>query len=116
MTGLSALHLFGNFKWTGPADPAIRCATLLRHAPQDVRRALRMAAGVVGDDYVQVTQSDPSVLVNVASFAGLVGSSPMLALVPLVFFGVREEMQTAAIPMEYALEPIPDETPADQDD
>ncbi|MCP3915624.1 MAG: hypothetical protein GY711_08725 [bacterium] len=73
-------------------------------------------ARVVGDDYVQVTQSDPSVLVNVASFAGLVGSSPMLALVPLVFFGVREEMQTAAIPMEYALEPIPDETPADQDD
>lgn len=33
------LHLFANFKWTGPADPAIRCAASLRHAGADVRFA-----------------------------------------------------------------------------
>jgi glycosyltransferase involved in cell wall biosynthesis len=36
MTGVRALHLFGNFKWTGPADPAIRCARGLRRLGADV--------------------------------------------------------------------------------
>lgn len=36
MTTLRALHLFGNFKWTGPADPAIRCARGLRRLGVDV--------------------------------------------------------------------------------
>lgn len=36
---LRALHLFTNFKWTGPADPAIRCAARLRDAGVDVRFA-----------------------------------------------------------------------------
>ncbi|MCC6670752.1 MAG: glycosyltransferase family 4 protein [Planctomycetes bacterium] len=30
------LHLFANFKWTGPADPAIRCAAALRRLGADV--------------------------------------------------------------------------------
>ncbi|MCA8941385.1 MAG: glycosyltransferase, partial [Planctomycetes bacterium] len=30
------LHLFANFKWTGPADPAIRCASWLRRIGCDV--------------------------------------------------------------------------------
>ncbi len=33
---LRILHLFSNFKWTGPADPAIRCAANLRRAGADV--------------------------------------------------------------------------------
>lgn len=33
---LRVLHLFSNFKWTGPADPAIRCALNLRRAGADV--------------------------------------------------------------------------------
>ena len=36
MTGPRALHLYGNFKWTGPADPAIRCARGLRRLGVDV--------------------------------------------------------------------------------
>ena len=34
---LSILHLFANFKWTGPADPAIRTAAHLRRLGVDVR-------------------------------------------------------------------------------
>ena len=30
------LHLFANFKWTGPADPALRCAVELRALGEDV--------------------------------------------------------------------------------
>ncbi len=30
------LHLFANYKWTGPADPAIRCAVHLRRLDLDV--------------------------------------------------------------------------------
>ncbi len=33
---LRILHLFANFKWTGPADPAIRTAAHLRRAGADV--------------------------------------------------------------------------------
>ena len=33
---LRVLHLFSNYKWTGPADPAIRCAYNLREAGADV--------------------------------------------------------------------------------
>ncbi len=33
------LHLFANFKWTGPADPAIRGAVALRRAGLDLRFA-----------------------------------------------------------------------------
>ena len=33
---LRILHLFANFKWTGPADPAIRCAHHLRELGADV--------------------------------------------------------------------------------
>ncbi len=33
------LHLFANHKWTGPADPAIRCAARLRELGVDVRFA-----------------------------------------------------------------------------
>lgn len=36
MKTLRILHLFANFKWTGPADPAIRCAHHLRRAGADV--------------------------------------------------------------------------------
>ncbi len=34
------LHLFANYKWTGPADPAIRCARHLREAGADVTFAI----------------------------------------------------------------------------
>jgi glycosyltransferase involved in cell wall biosynthesis len=33
---LRCLHLFANYKWTGPADPAIRCAARLRSLGADV--------------------------------------------------------------------------------
>ncbi len=33
---LRVLHLFSNYKWTGPADPAIRCAVRLRALGADV--------------------------------------------------------------------------------
>lgn len=33
------LHLFANYKWTGPADPAIRCAARLRELGVDLRFA-----------------------------------------------------------------------------
>ncbi|HLQ38597.1 MAG TPA: glycosyltransferase, partial [Planctomycetota bacterium] len=33
------LHLFANYKWTGPADPAIRMAARLRALGTDVRFA-----------------------------------------------------------------------------
>lgn len=33
---LRVLHLFANYKWTGPADPAIRCAARLRQRGVDV--------------------------------------------------------------------------------
>ncbi|MHC5063640.1 MAG: glycosyltransferase family 4 protein [Planctomycetota bacterium] len=35
--GMQILHLFANYKWTGPADPAIRCAQNLRLLGEDVR-------------------------------------------------------------------------------
>lgn len=37
MTGRRVLHLFANYKWTGPADPAIRSAARLRGLGLDVR-------------------------------------------------------------------------------
>ena len=36
------LHLFANYKWTGPADPAIRLAAEQRRAGADVSFALPM--------------------------------------------------------------------------
>jgi glycosyltransferase involved in cell wall biosynthesis len=33
---LRVLHLYASYKWTGPADPAIRCAAALREAGVDV--------------------------------------------------------------------------------
>lgn len=36
MTALRVLHLFANYKWTGPADPAIRSAARLRELGVDV--------------------------------------------------------------------------------
>src|SRR5690606_35595673 len=33
---LRVLHLFANYKWTGPADPAIRCAARLQELGVDV--------------------------------------------------------------------------------
>jgi glycosyltransferase involved in cell wall biosynthesis len=39
MTSLPVLHLFANYKWTGPADPAIRSAARLRSLMMDVRFA-----------------------------------------------------------------------------
>jgi glycosyltransferase involved in cell wall biosynthesis len=33
---IRALHLFSNYKWTGPADPAIRCAASLRRLGEHV--------------------------------------------------------------------------------
>lgn len=33
---LRVLHLYASYKWTGPADPAIRCAVALREAGTDV--------------------------------------------------------------------------------
>ena len=32
-------------------DPVVKCATLLRHAPQEVRHVLRLSADRLGDDY-----------------------------------------------------------------
>ncbi|MEC8252432.1 MAG: glycosyltransferase [Planctomycetota bacterium] len=37
MTAPRVLHLFANYKWTGPADPAIRAAARLRGLGLDVR-------------------------------------------------------------------------------
>ena len=37
MSELRVLHLFANYKWTGPADPAIRAAARLRGLGLDVR-------------------------------------------------------------------------------
>ena len=37
--GVKALHLFANYKWTGPADPAIRAAARLRGLGLDVHFA-----------------------------------------------------------------------------
>ena len=37
--GVKALHLFANYKWTGPADPAIRAAARLRGMGLDVHFA-----------------------------------------------------------------------------
>ena len=34
---MQILHLFANYKWTGPADPAIRCAVNLRRQGADLR-------------------------------------------------------------------------------
>ncbi len=34
---MQILHLFANYKWTGPADPAIRCAQNLRRLGEDLR-------------------------------------------------------------------------------
>jgi len=34
---MQVLHLFANYKWTGPADPAIRCAVELRRKGADLR-------------------------------------------------------------------------------
>lgn len=39
MTTPRVLHLFANYKWTGPADPAIRAAARLRALGVDVRFA-----------------------------------------------------------------------------
>lgn len=39
MSSLRVLHLFANYKWTGPADPAIRAAARLRARGLDVRFA-----------------------------------------------------------------------------
>lgn len=39
MSALRILHLFANYKWTGPADPAIRSAARLRELGLDVRFA-----------------------------------------------------------------------------
>lgn len=36
---MKVLHLFANYKWTGPADPAIRCARTLRDRGHDVQFA-----------------------------------------------------------------------------
>ena len=36
MTAPRVLHLFANYKWTGPADPAIRAAARLRGLGLDV--------------------------------------------------------------------------------
>ena len=36
MSELRVLHLFANYKWTGPADPAIRAAARLRGLGLDV--------------------------------------------------------------------------------
>ena len=36
MKPLRVLHLFANYKWTGPADPAIRTAARLRALGHDV--------------------------------------------------------------------------------
>ena len=37
MSAPRVLHLFANYKWTGPADPAIRAAARLRALGGDVR-------------------------------------------------------------------------------
>lgn len=37
---LRVLHLFSNYKWTGPADPAIRCAVWQRRLGTDARFAV----------------------------------------------------------------------------
>lgn len=39
MSDLKVLHLFANYKWTGPADPAIRAAARLRELGLDVHFA-----------------------------------------------------------------------------
>jgi len=39
MNAMRVLHLFANYKWTGPADPAIRSAARLRALGLDVRFA-----------------------------------------------------------------------------
>ena len=39
MTALRVLHLFANYKWTGPADPALRAAARVRALGHDVRFA-----------------------------------------------------------------------------
>ncbi|MFT6082634.1 MAG: hypothetical protein ACJAQZ_004715, partial [Planctomycetota bacterium] len=39
MNAPRVLHLFANYKWTGPADPAIRSAARLRELGIDVRFA-----------------------------------------------------------------------------
>jgi glycosyltransferase involved in cell wall biosynthesis len=39
-TSLRVLHLFANYKWTGPADPAIRCAVWQRRLGVDAVFAL----------------------------------------------------------------------------
>ena len=36
LDGARILHLFANYKWTGPADPAIRAAARLRDLGLDV--------------------------------------------------------------------------------
>jgi len=36
LDGTRILHLFANYKWTGPADPAIRAAARLRELGVDV--------------------------------------------------------------------------------
>ena len=36
MSAVRVLHLFANYKWTGPADPAIRSAARLRALGLDV--------------------------------------------------------------------------------
>ena len=49
MASVRALHLFANFKWTGPADPAIRTAKGLRDIGADV--VFAQAGFMHGDEH-----------------------------------------------------------------